>query len=72
MASGPLLVMLSGCQNGTQTSMKPADIQSAVGKPGQAKPEINSEAKANQAKGEQIAKQMLAQHRSGQAAPEGR
>jgi len=69
---GLLAVMLSGCQSGSQASMKPADIQSAVGKPGQARPEITPEAKANRAKGEQMARDMLAQHTSAEAAPEGR
>jgi hypothetical protein len=52
--------------------MKPADIRAVVGAPGQDRPMITSQAAANQAKGEETAKEMLALHTSGSAAPEGR
>jgi len=67
-----LLLLLSGCKGGAQSSVVPASVQSAVGAPGQSRPEMTDLAKENQAKGEQIAKQMLAAHTSGQVPLEGR
>ena len=68
----PLLLLLSGCKGGSQTPVAPTSVQAAVGAPGQARPEMTDLAKENQAKGEQLAKQMVAAHTSAQVPAEGR